>query len=192
MLDEQVGDLEALHNPTVGLTAHSGIVDIRIAAKAGSAAEAGRMIAQVEEDVRTRLGMDIFGADRETLEGTTLAAVAQKGWNLACVESGLDGALLRRLGQARQSSYLGGNQQALQAGSLVEAAEKIRQEFKASAALAVALSISGERQEISIAILTPLGLKERQLTYGGHPKNAIRWAVNNAIDWLRRIAQEAG
>jgi len=39
-LDEQVGDLETLINPTVGLTAHSGIVDIRIAAKAGNATEA--------------------------------------------------------------------------------------------------------------------------------------------------------
>ena len=34
VLDDQVGDLEALSNPTVGLTAHSGVVDIRIAAKA--------------------------------------------------------------------------------------------------------------------------------------------------------------
>ena len=79
-----------------------------------------------------------------------------------------------------------------QAGSLVQAAETIRQEFHSSAALAVALSRSGESQDISIAVITPLGQAERQLTYGGHPKNAARWAVNTAIDWLRRIAQEAG
>ena len=192
VLDDQIGDLEVLVNPTVGLTAHSGIVDIRIAAKAGSATEASRMIALVENDVRSRLGKDIFGADSDTLEGITLAALAQRGWSLACVESGLDGALLRRLGNAGQGLYRGGNQQALPAGSVAQAAETIRQEFKSSAALAVALSISGESQEISLAILTPLGLRERQLTYGGHPKNAVRWAVNNAIDWLRRIVQESG
>ena len=73
-----------------------------------------------------------------------------------------------------------------------QAAEKIRQEFNSDIALAVALSTSGESQDISIAITTPLGQPERQLTYGGHPKNATRWAVNTAIDWLRRIAQEAG
>ena len=191
-LDDKVGDLETLENPTVGLTAHSGIVDIRIAAKAGSAAEAGRMIARVEEDVRMRLGNDIFGADGDTLEGTTLAALAQRGWSLACVESGLEGALLRRIGQAGQPLFRGGNQQTLPAGSLAQAAETIRQEFNASAALAVALSSSGEHQDIAITIITPLGQTERHLTYGGHPKNAIRWAVNTAIDWLRRIAQEAG
>ncbi|MDP2993511.1 MAG: molybdopterin-binding protein, partial [Anaerolineales bacterium] len=45
MIDDQIGDLETLANPTVGLTAHSGVVDIRIAAKAETEAEAGRMIA---------------------------------------------------------------------------------------------------------------------------------------------------
>ena len=191
-LDYQIGDLEALINPTVGLTAHSGIVDIRIAAKAGSATEAGRMIAKVEKDVRIRLGKDIFGADSDSLEGITLAALAQRGWSLACVESGLDGALLRRFGQARHPLYRGGNQQAFQAGSLAQAAVTIHQEFNTATALAVALSISGERQDIYLAVITPLGQAERQLTYGGHPKNAVRWAVNTAIDWLRRIAQEAG
>ena len=191
-LDDRVGDLEELENPTVGLTAHSGIVDVRIAAKAGSPAEAGQMIAEVEKDLRLRLGQDIFGTDSDTLEGITLAALAQKGWSLACVESGLEGALLRRFGQAAHLHYLGGHEQVLQAGSLMEAAERISQEFQSSTALAVALSSSGEHQDVSMAILTPLGHSERQLTYGGHPKNAPRWAVNTAIDWLRRIAQEAG
>ena len=45
MIDDQIGDLETLANPTVGLTAHSGVVDIRIAAKAESESEADGMIA---------------------------------------------------------------------------------------------------------------------------------------------------
>jgi molybdenum cofactor synthesis domain-containing protein len=191
-LDDRVGDLEELGNPTVGLTAHSGIVDVRIAVKAGSPAEAGQMIAEVEKDLRLRLGKDIFGADSDTLEGITLAALAQRGWSLACVESGLDGALLRRFGQAAHPHYLGGHQQALQAGSLIQTAETIRQEFHSSVALAVALSSYGEGQDISIAMHTPLGQSEQHLTYGGHPKNAPRWAVNTAIDWLRRFVKEAG
>lgn len=191
-LDEQVGDLEALTNPTIGLTAHSGVVDIRIAAKAGNDTEAGRMIAKVEEDVRRRLGKDVFGADGDTLEGITLEALAQRGWSLACLESGLDGALLRRIGQAKHPAYLGGNQHTVQAGSLAQAAETTRQEFDAAAVLAVALVGSGERQDISIAAITPLGREARQLAYGGHPKNAARWAVNTAIDWLRRITQQEG
>jgi nicotinamide-nucleotide amidase len=191
-LDDKIGDLELLSNPTVGLTAHSGIVDIRIAAKAASASEADRMIAEVEKDARLRLGKDIFGADNDSLEGITMAALAQQGWSLACVESGLDGALLRRFGQAGHPLYRGGKQQELQPGSLAQSAQAVRQEFDASVILAVALSVSNESQDISITAITPAGQAERQLTYGGHPKNATRWAVNTAIDWLRRIAQEAG
>jgi competence/damage-inducible protein CinA-like protein len=39
MIDEKIADLERLSNPTVGLAAHTGVVDIRIAAKARDEAE---------------------------------------------------------------------------------------------------------------------------------------------------------
>jgi hypothetical protein len=190
MIDDQIGDLETLANPTVGLTAHSGVVDIRIAAKAETEAEVGRMIAEVEKDLRTRLGNNLFGADGDTLESITLEALAQRGWSLACLESGLEGALLTRLARTAHPAYRGGNSHAVQKETLSQIANSIRQEFHASVVLGVALFVSGEQQEIFISIATPGGQKERRLTYGGHPQNAPRWAVNNALDWLRRIAQE--
>jgi molybdopterin-biosynthesis enzyme MoeA-like protein len=62
-VDDLIADLEELKNPTVGLSAHPGIVDIRITAKSESKEEADRMIQDVEDVVRQRLGSDIFGAD---------------------------------------------------------------------------------------------------------------------------------
>ena len=50
MIDEKIGDLETLSNPTVGLAAHNGVVDIRLAAKAGTEAEADSMLSEVEKD----------------------------------------------------------------------------------------------------------------------------------------------
>ena len=192
VIDDQVGDLEMLNNPTVGLTAHSGVVDIRIAAKAATEAEANQMILEVEQDLRSRLGDNLFGTDDDTLEGVTLEALAQQSWTLACVESGLDGALLTRLARAEHPVYRGGSNREVQEGALAQAALAVRQEFNAAAVLGVTLSISGEQQDISITIITPLGQEERHRTYGGHPKMAPRWAVNTALDWLRRIAQKAG
>ena len=81
-IDEQVGEFERLTNPTVGLAAHAGIVDIRIAAKAESETLADNLIAEVETAIRARLGDAIFGADVETLEKTALDAAASRGWNL--------------------------------------------------------------------------------------------------------------
>ncbi len=189
MIDDQIGDLETLANPTVGLTAHSGVVDIRIAAKAGTETDASRMIASVEQDLRTRLGENIFGADDSTLEGVTLDAVAARGWTLACLEVNLEGALLRRLEQARHPAYQGGS--SIQAGlaTLAIETDSVRRQFGASAALGVAYSRGIEQQEVIIHFITPAGETERCLAYGGHPGNARRWAVNMALDALRRTIQ---
>ncbi len=88
MIDEKIGDLEMLANPTVGLAAHTGVVDVRITAKSESETEADRLIAQIENDVRTRLGNVVFGADEDSLEEVTLREVARRGWSLVAVEAG--------------------------------------------------------------------------------------------------------
>jgi nicotinamide-nucleotide amidase len=190
VLDEQIGDLEALTNPTVGLAAHSGIVDIRIAAKAPTMAEADSMIVLVEQDICCRLGDNIFGADGDTLENITLNAVERRGWNLATLESGLQEALMTRLKITHHPAYQGGRAIELPADELVHASKTLIQEMTASVILGVVLFNSGERQDISIVTITPLSQKERHQTYGGHPRNAARWAVNTALDGLRRIAKE--
>src|SRR5512146_3038020 len=74
MIDEQIADLETLSNPTVGLAAHTGVGDIRIAAQATSAAAADRMIAEIEQKVLEKLGDVVFGADEDNLEDVTLNA----------------------------------------------------------------------------------------------------------------------
>ncbi len=100
MIDEKIADLETLSNPTVGLAAHTGVVDIRIAAKAKNEAEADAMIAEIEQQVRERLGDVVFGADEDRLEEIALNAVAKRGWTLVGVESGLDGLLARKIPRA--------------------------------------------------------------------------------------------
>lgn len=192
MIDDQIGDLETLANPTVGLTAHSGVVDIRIAAKAETEAEAERMIATVEQDLRTRLGENIFGTNEDTLETVALNTVARRGWTLACLEVNLEGALRTRFARTGHPAYRGGSSPQVRPEALAAETESIRKQFEASTALGVAYSQDDEKQDVYILLITPLGEAERHLTYGGHPGNARRWAVNMALDWLRRSAQETG
>jgi len=188
-IDEQIGDLEALTNPTVGLSAHSGIIDIRITAKAGSEAEVDRMLGAIEADIRERLGMVVYGADDDTLEGVTLQAVEVQGWTLACLESGLDGALIERLIRVKNPAYIGGSRIEVRPDTLEKTLEKVRHGNRSSAALGIALSVAEEQQAVTILILTPQGKDERHLTYGGHPRNTPRWATNMGLDSLRRRAQ---
>ncbi len=74
-VDELVADLEKMTNPSVGLLAHPGIVDIRITAKAESLEIADRMIDEIDTIVRQRLGEDIYGVDEETLSSAILKRI---------------------------------------------------------------------------------------------------------------------
>jgi nicotinamide-nucleotide amidase len=101
VIDEWIGDLETNPNPTVGLLAHPGLVDIRITAKADSLAEADRLIAEMEVRVRERIPEGLFGADQETLEDTLMQSLRDKGYSATLVECGLGGALRERMEKAR-------------------------------------------------------------------------------------------
>jgi competence/damage-inducible protein CinA-like protein len=182
-IDEKIGDLELLANPTVGLAAHTGVVDIRIAAKARNEAAANQMISIIEEQIRERLGSVVFGMDDDRLEQVVLAAVAKRGWTLAAVESGLDGLLARRLPQAISRPDLS-------PAALTEAVRLARAEARADAALGVSVDLSQRAAEM--VLITPEGEESRRITYGGPPRSLPGWAMNLALNWLRTTAQESG
>lgn len=66
-LDEIIADLEEKENPTIGLAAHPGQVDIRITAKAATIQAAETIIQPVCEDLESRLGEKIYGYDQTAL-----------------------------------------------------------------------------------------------------------------------------
>ncbi len=181
MIDEKIDDLETLSNPTVGLAAHTGVVDIRIAAKAKSEAEADQMIAQIEGQIHERLGDVVFGADEDKLEDIVLNTVAKRGWTLVGVESGLDGLLARKISHTVSLPNLSSD-------SLMVALRAARADSNADAALGVAMYL--EERAAEMALITPKGEKTHRITYGGPPRSLARWSVNLALDWLRRRALE--
>ncbi len=181
MIDEKIADLETLRNPTVGLAAHTGVVDIRIAAKAKSESEANEMIAKIEADVNERLGNIVFGADEDTLEGVVLDMIAARGMTLTAIESGLDGLLARKV--PHTASLLN-----LTADSLMQALRSARADSKADIALGV--TIFPEERAAEMAMITPNGEKTHRITYGGPPRSLPRWSMNLALNWLRTTLEE--
>jgi competence/damage-inducible protein CinA-like protein len=181
MIDEKIDDLEKLSNPTVGLAAHTGVVDIRIAAKAKTEAEADKMIADIEHQIQERLGDVVFGADEDKLEDVVLKTVAKRGWTLIGVESGLDGLLARKIPHTVSLSDLSPD-------SLLAALRAARADSNSDAALGVAMYL--EERAAEMALITPQGEKTHRITYGGPPRSLARWSVNLALDWLRRRAME--
>jgi nicotinamide-nucleotide amidase len=187
-IDDLIGDLELQANPTVGLAAHTGVIDVRIAAKADSAEAADALIAGTEAQIRDRLGDLIFGADEETLEQVSLSATARRGWTLAVVESGLAGGLVDRLLRAQLPAFLGGESLPLSSDSR-RLKETLREQMAvrgATAGLGVALQPGDGHADFELVLITPEKEETHHRSFGGHPRYAPEWAANTALDLLRR------
>ena len=87
-----IGDLFAASaNPSIGVLAHPGQVDVRITAKAADAGRAEEMIGPLEAKVRERLGDSIFGTGEVRLEEVVAGMLTERGLTIAVVESNTGG-----------------------------------------------------------------------------------------------------
>ena len=181
VIDEKIADLEKLHNPTVGLAAHTGVVDIRIAAKAKNENEADAMIAKIESTIRERLGKVVFGVDDDRLDEVVLNMIAKRSLTLTAIESGLDGLLARKIPNT-------GSFPNLKPDALMEALRSARAESNTDIALGV--SVYPNERAAEMAMITSKGEKTHRITYGGPPKSLPRWSMNLALNWLRMTLEE--
>jgi nicotinamide-nucleotide amidase len=97
-LAERVDDLfSGSANPTIAFLASSGEVKVRITAKATTAREADALIEPVAEEVRRRLGDEVFTSADESLEEAVVRLLAASDETFACAESITGGGVGARL-----------------------------------------------------------------------------------------------
>ncbi|MBI3302956.1 MAG: CinA family nicotinamide mononucleotide deamidase-related protein [Deltaproteobacteria bacterium] len=96
------------NNPTVGVLAHPGQVDVRIAAKAATKEAALQLIAPVEAEVRQLLGRHVFAEDEETLEDAVGKLLRETGMTIAVCEDLTGGLVAERLQEADAERFLEG------------------------------------------------------------------------------------
>jgi len=186
-IDEQIGELELLTNPTVGLAAHYGKVDIRITAKADSSEKADELIAAVEKTIREKLGRVIYGADEETLEEVVMTKLSRRAWKLVVLEVNTGGALTRQLSAGGSSHFISGKiLPGLAHGQnlAVLLADEMRT-HRAEVGLAVTARPASGKSEVDLLLVSPSEEKAETRGYGGHPKNVSDWSVNSALELLR-------
>ena len=107
---EVLADLyESSANPTVAYLADVGEVKVRLTAKASTAQEAGRMLAPLVDEVRSRLGDVVFTTEDEALEEVILRLLRSRELTIACAESLTGGSVGARLTRppGASSSFLG-------------------------------------------------------------------------------------
>jgi nicotinamide-nucleotide amidase len=203
-IDRGIGDLMIERNPTVGLSAHAGQTDVRVTAKANSEAEADALIAGMEARLRERLGVAVYGVDKETVPEVVGRLLVEKGLKLGVVDTLVGGQLGRELAEAGFSQVFATN---LSPATPADAARAVSlasipvngADF--AAALARAVAPDGG---IGLALLGPLsdGVEDRLTFIAVHGPGDLRvssrgrnfqdsdhtrrWMVIQGLDWVRR------
>jgi len=208
-VDQAISDLMRWTNPTVGTRAHPGQTDVCITAKAGTREKAMGMLDAMEAEVRTRLGVAVYGVDDETLAGVVASALEHRGLSLAVADTVTEGAIAERLrahgppcilAAARSADTLNHLGQELSLGPQTDAetvsgvASALRAALSADLGLAV-VSVGRPEPRVVAALATPGGSRERGWPSRGSSEHAIEWNVHLALDLLRRwliLAEEIG
>jgi nicotinamide-nucleotide amidase len=105
----QIKDLmKESKNPLVGTLASVGDIKIRITARADNPAEASSLIEKMEREIRSRLGILIYGVDSETLHGNVAQALDGFNLTLSVVETFTGGIISQKLTSTGSRSFLQG------------------------------------------------------------------------------------
>lgn len=106
-LDDMLGD-ELLNssNPSIGLAAHHGIIDIRMTAKAEDESLANNLLDAMEIQVRHQAGDFIFGTDEEELEQVLFDLLSTNNIQIAIAEAGIQNAVIAKLSSVDMDSIL--------------------------------------------------------------------------------------
>ena len=202
-IDVRLDDLMHLANSTVGLAAHTGQCDIRIAARAANAEEAESMLDGIEEIITGRLGGYIYTkTPGEAFEEVLARRLHAAGVRVALAEQHTNGALGRRLGgplPEQSPVHAEVHFDLPPDANLTAAVEQEARSLAARCPQAVCLALAGttgsdegifeSRTGASmLAILPPEGeLKLVTIPYGGTEEYTIIRICNIALLELARL-----
>ncbi len=110
MVEESLRDLFHGSNPSIGIYAHPGEVELRVTGSASDSLTANKIIKPVIEEIQSRIGGNIFAYDETTLASAVLELLRNQGQSLAVAESCTGGMLGESITSVSGSSdvFLGG------------------------------------------------------------------------------------
>ncbi len=181
-VDELVADLEKMTNPTVGLSAHPGMVDIRITAKAKDGKEADQLILPILNTIQERLADYIFGYDDDRLDSVIRERIVKTGTSISLILS----ASSLNLENSLNSLQIFAKILPTQIQSL-EFIEKLK-ELQADNEFIIGLDLTtGEGYTlVRFHWLHKSEISIEEKRFASHPDLLERWLINMTLDFLRR------
>jgi len=167
------------------LMAHPGVIDIRIAAKAGSPDDAEIMIKPVETLIRNAVGDNCYGADQDSLEGVVAQMLSVRNLRLVVLEYQTDGKLAQCL-QTVMPCQGTTSSDSIEPSELANQVKQHRKNEGDLIVVGVSLVKLSDRHNLYLCMSTPWGEFEGVRGYGGPPAQANAFAINAALDFIRR------
>lgn len=203
-LDFQIADLETSANPTIGLAAHPGQVDVRLCAKAQNDTQADALLDATEAQVRERIGEYIFGLDDDTLESSIASILKQRSLTLSVAEVNTGGLISSQLNRIDPQGlvFRGGwilpdshTHVTRQGNAKVEQEASILAEKVCTATGADLSLVVINREPDQSYILTSAGnqrrvqqaRRERSLRFRGYDSHSQSVLASYALDLVRRL-----
>jgi competence/damage-inducible protein CinA-like protein len=179
-VDELVSDLEKMSNPTVGLAAHPGQVDIRITAKANNRDLAWELIAPVETQVKQLLGDFVYGEDDITLNEVISDQIRQKDLDLVINYENQFLEIADLLSNWLEIPTVNMKSFPHEHFSPIQSSMYNHHKRKE-------IAVDLFQSEKGLCIMVHLLGKEfnKSIHYGGHPSNFNQWAGNHILTLLR-------
>ncbi len=209
-LDDKIGaDILGERNPSVGLAAHHGCVDVRLTAKADSRAEALTLLDGMQARLMERVGEDVFGIDDDTLEAVLQRQLQSHGQSVYALEAGLPGLIsggLSEAGDKTRAELYDSPRQALERYKLnaaekslreraVELAKILRRRENVDAAIVVLSEPDLDEnadveQGSAVAIATKAATRYRVYGFGTGSSLARDWISRWGLASLWRMLKE--
>jgi len=158
-------------NPTVGTLASIGDIRIRIAAKADTSEEASNLIKKMEKEIRSRLGILIYGVDDETLHGNIARELERLNITLSVVETFTGGIISQKLASTRIPAFVQGTVLASETsekaflGLSPEEFDSLRGDPRRFAQVLADQSRNGLRTDLGLAMFAKIAEEQKKGEY---------------------------
>ncbi len=177
MLDSLIDDLMTAGNPSVGLAAHFGQVDVRLTASGSDADAVETLLDEIEATVRERIGEHIYSTTpKEPFADFLLARLTDARASLAILDTVTQGRVVETLHKANPAattfvtewSLPAAEQSAAPSPALAERLAALARDAQdATFGLALLAGDEDGAGESFLALVGPHGVAAQRLPYGG-------------------------
>jgi nicotinamide-nucleotide amidase len=181
-IDALISDLEGFINPTIGLAAHPGQVDIRVTAKAVSVEVAKKMIDPILIDLNQRLGEVIYGYDEESLEQLIKNLIIKYKTKMILILTQQSQMVVDELKRLKLFTI-----SLERPGNLDELEKEMDKLYNDANSFVVGIDLDKENERMTLNSFFKKGkyIHKEIRHFASHPSLAPQWVINSILNSIR-------